>query len=194
MPQVQAYAESETASAAMGGARWFTFMALGLVLLACGAAAIALPGLSTIATSSILGAVLVIAGIATIVQSLQVKRWGGFSLQLLLGAAEVAGGILVVINPMKGAAAIALVVAIVLVAQGLAQLIIALRIRPQPGWAWLLASGVLSLAISATLALRFPYNVVDAPGAVAGLALVGAGAAYIALALGRLRVGMGRKP
>ena len=53
-----------------------------------------------------------------IVKAFQVKQGAGFIWQLLLGAVEVVGGILIYFNPMKRAIAITLLVALVLIAQG----------------------------------------------------------------------------
>ncbi|MBF9235447.1 HdeD family acid-resistance protein [Microvirga alba] len=167
--------------------RWVGFLLLGIVLMICGGAAVWLPSKSTVATSTVLGAVLAIAGAVTIVQTFQVKEWAGFVWQLLCGAAEVVGGLLIWLNPIKGAAAITLLVAIVLVAQGLAQLGLAFKIRPQRGWGWLGLAGLACIAISAMLVLRFPFPNVSAPGAMAGVALILAGIAYMILAVGRLK-------
>src|SRR5262249_29645613 len=93
-------------------AKWGWFLALGIVLIVCGAAAIALPAVSTIATSVVLGAALSIAGIVKIVQSLQVRGWSGFLWQEMTGAIELVGGVLIYFNPLKGALALALLVAL----------------------------------------------------------------------------------
>ena len=172
--------------------RWVGFLVLGIVLLLCGAAAIMAPVVSTIAASTVLGSLLAIAGVITIIQTFQVKGWAGFIWQLLCGAAEVVGGVLIWLTPMKGAAAIALLVAIVLVVQGFTQMGLALKIRPQRGWGWLFIAGLVSIAISAFLVLRFPYGTVTAPGAMAGLALVVAGISYVIMAMSWMTVGSER--
>ncbi|WP_245410948.1 HdeD family acid-resistance protein [Microvirga flavescens] len=172
--------------------RWIGFLLLGVVFLACGTVAVMLPTMSTIATSTVLGAVLAIAGAVTVVQTFQVKSWAGFVWQMLCGAAEVVGGLLIWLNPLKGAAAVTLLVAIVLVAQGISQIGLAFKIRPQRGWTWLVIAGLCSLAISLALVLRFPFPNITYPGSMAGVALLLAGVAYIAIAVGWLKVGMER--
>src|SRR5256885_6569767 len=74
-------------------AKWGWFLALGIVLTACGALAVALPAISAYAASVVLGAVLAIAGIVKMIQSLQVKAWSGFIWQELTGAVELVGGV-----------------------------------------------------------------------------------------------------
>jgi len=167
------------------GTRWTGYLSLGLALIAGGVAAMLLPDYSNYATSTILGGVLLAVGLLTVWHSLASPEWHGFSMELLKGAAEAAGGILIILNPMKGAAALTLVVAIVLMAQGLVQGGLALRIRPQGGWKMVLASAAVSIMVALALMLRFPFDLVEEPGAMVGVALVAGGAAYIVMALAR---------
>lgn len=53
--------------------KWGWFLVLGIVLILCGALAVALPAVSTFAASVVLGVVLSIAGLVKIIQSLQLK-------------------------------------------------------------------------------------------------------------------------
>jgi uncharacterized membrane protein HdeD (DUF308 family) len=173
---------------------WLGLFALGLGLLVLGIAAVLLPDYSNPVTSTVLGVVLGLAGLITIIHAFRAKNWSGFTWELLAGAAEAVGGILIVINPMKGAAAVTLLVAIVLAAQGAAQFGLALRIRPQAGWPWLAGASLLSLVIAGMLVLRFPFAAVEQPGAMAGIALGFAGIAYLLLAFGRRRAAAERAP
>jgi uncharacterized membrane protein HdeD (DUF308 family) len=163
--------------------KWGWFLALGLVLIICGAVAIALPSASGLAVSVVLGAALTIAGIVKIIQSLQVKEWSGFLWQELTGAVEVVGGVLIYFNPLKGAFAVALLIALVFLVQGLGQIALAFKVRPQVGWHWLLMSGVVALLASAALTLKLPYTRFYTPGTIAGIALLVAGCAYVAIAI-----------
>ncbi|MCK9907741.1 HdeD family acid-resistance protein [Microbacteriaceae bacterium K1510] len=163
--------------------KWTWFLALGLVVILCGALAIVLPAVSNIIASTVLGVALAIAGIVKIVQALQVKQWSGFVWQELTGAVELVGGILIYFNPVKGALAIALLVALVLFIQGIGQCGVAFKVRPEAGWRWLLASGLVSLVASAAVTLKLPYVRFYAPGTIAGIALLIAGCAYVVIAL-----------
>ena len=164
-------------------AKWGWFFALGVVLALAGALAVALPAVSTFAASVVLGVVLSLAGVVKMVQSLQVKEWGGFIWQELTGAVELVGGILIYFNPLKGALAITLVIALVFLVQGLLQIALAVRVREQDGWHWLVVSGLVALAASATLTLKLPYTRIYTPGTIAGISLLVAGGAYLAIAL-----------
>lgn len=163
--------------------KWGWFLALGFVLTLAGALAIALPAVSNFAASTVLGTVLLLAGIVKMVQSIQVKEWSGFAWQELTGAVEVVGGVLIFLNPLKGALAITLLIAIVFLVYGILQIVLAVRVRKLGGWYWLAVSGVVALAASAVLTLKLPYTKLYTPGTIAGISLLVAGAAYIAIAL-----------
>jgi uncharacterized membrane protein HdeD (DUF308 family) len=163
--------------------KWGWFLALGIGLTSAGVLAVALPVVSTFAAGVVLGIVLSLAGIVKMVQSLRVKEWSGFIWQELTGAVELVGGILIYFNPFKGALAITLLIALVFLVQGILQVALALRVRDQDGWQWFGVSGLVALAASATLALKLPYTSIYTPGTIAGISLLVAGGAYIAIAL-----------
>ncbi|WP_407865419.1 HdeD family acid-resistance protein [Phyllobacterium phragmitis] len=174
---------SDRQAAAFLQPKWGWFLVLGIVLMLAGALAVALPVVSTFAVSVVLGVVLSLAGIVKMIQSLQVREWSGFIWQELTGAVELVGGILIYFNPLKGALAITLLIALVFLVQGILQIALALRVRRQAGWHWFLISGLVALAASGMLTLKLPYTSIYTPGTIAGISLLVAGGAHIAIAL-----------
>ena len=174
--------------------KWAWFLVLGLVLLACGVTAVVLPVLSTLAASVVLGVVLALAGVVKIIEALQVKEWAGCAWQLLVGSVEVVGGILIYLNPLKGALAITLLIAVVFLVQGVLQVAMAFRLRPQPGWGWLLAAGLIALGVTASMVLKLRYTSLYTPGTIAGVALLAGGLAYMVIALSNRRAGQMAAP
>jgi len=160
------------------GRNWWEFVIVGAILVACGVATIFAPAVANFATSTLLGTLLVIAGGACVYQAMHTKDWAGYNWQLLLGAGEMVGGIFIIINPLKGAAAVTLLIAIVVIALGVSQIGLALKIRPQAGWAWLVGAGLVSLLLGVALIARFPFSLTTNPGVMAGISLVGGGVAH----------------
>jgi uncharacterized membrane protein HdeD (DUF308 family) len=167
--------------------KWGWFLALGFVLTLAGALAVALPVVSTFAASTVLGLALVFAGVMKLAQSLQVKEWRGFAWQELTGAVEVVGGILIYLDPFKGALAITLLIALVFLVHGILQIALAIRVREQPGWGWFAVSGFVALIAAGLLTLKLPFTNIYTPGTIAGISLLVAGGAYIAIALSMQR-------
>ncbi len=160
---------------------------LGLVLILVGGLALLLPVQASIAASTGLGALFVVAGVATMIHAAREKGMTSFNLHMLAGAAEVVGGILIWLSPLKGAAAIALLIVIVLAVQGGSHILMSVKLSETSGRAGLFLSGLASLLIAVFLVSRFPYSSVTEPGAMAGVALVAAGIGHVILAAGRRR-------
>ncbi|WP_158635252.1 HdeD family acid-resistance protein [Luteimonas cucumeris] len=168
--------------------KWAWFLALGCVLVACGAVAIFQPTLSTKALGILVGSVLVVGGAMQILQAFQLHGWPGFIRSLTVGVIQVLGGVMIYLNPFVGAVAVSIVIGVVLLLQGISQIALALKIRPRDGWGWVLGSGAVSLGTGLVLALRFKFSDIHTPGVVAGIALVFAGVSYIAISLMARRV------
>ena len=168
---------------------WIGFLAVGIVMAALGLFSVFNPELATLAAGKGIGAILIIAGVAVVVQALKAPKWSGLNWQLMIGAAEIVGGIFIILSPLKGAAVISAIVAIAILGLGVGQIGLALRVRPARGWSVMLGAGVLSGAIGAGMILRFPYDLTESPGVMVGIALLAGGFAYLAMAFGRRAVG-----
>jgi uncharacterized membrane protein HdeD (DUF308 family) len=167
---------------------WLGFVLVGAVFIAAGIAAIAAPYAANTAASTVFGGLLATGGAISVLHVLFQRDWPGFSWQLILGAAEIVGGIFIIVNPLKGAAAITLIIAIVLGTLALSQIGLAFRLRPAPGWTWLLGAAAVSFLIATALIMRFPFQFTEYPGAMAGLSLLFGGIAYVMIGLGRKRI------
>jgi uncharacterized membrane protein HdeD (DUF308 family) len=162
-------------------------LGLGLVLIACGIGAIALPVVADFAVGPLLGVVFVIAGVAKIVQGLNLADWKGANWHIFLGAAEVVGGILIYLNPLKGALALTLLLAVIFLIEAVMQVALAVKVRPEPGWAWVFLAGVVAFGASIGLTLTARYTKYYTPGTLAGIAILAAGAACVAMAVAKRR-------
>jgi uncharacterized membrane protein HdeD (DUF308 family) len=97
--------------------------------------------------------------------------------------------VLIYLNPMKGALAITLLIAVVFLIQGVIRIALAFRVRPQAGWGWLLAAGLIALLVCVTMGMKLQYTSFYTPGTVAAIALLVAGCAYVVIALANRRAG-----
>lgn len=129
------------------------------------------------------GLVLMAIGVVKIIQSLWIKSWAGFVWQELSGVVELIGGIMIYLNPLKGALAITLLIAIVVFVHGFLQLALSWKIRPAGGWWWFTLSGLIAWSASAALVAKWPLTRDLPSGSIAGIALMIAGVAYIGIAL-----------
>ena len=166
---------------------WIYFVILGVALMGAGAVAIVIPAVSAMAANRVLGSVLVISGIFPIFQSTKVLHWIGFTWNLALGILLLIGGTLIYLDPFEGVVTITLLIAVVIVAYGVTQIAFALKIRRQSGWPWFLISGCIALIVGALLVMKLPYNHSFTPATLAGVSLLSAGWAYVAVAVASRR-------
>jgi uncharacterized membrane protein HdeD (DUF308 family) len=170
---------------------WGWFMGLGIVLLLAGVAAIAFPFLSTIATKIALGWIFMVGGAVLVVHAVSAKQWRGFVLGLLLGVLYLVAGGWLAFFPFTGIVTLTILLAALFLAEGILEVIMAVRVRPHEGWGWLLLSGVIAVAVGVLIAYELPASATWAIGLLAGINLLSTGLSFVFLALAGRRAGSG---
>jgi uncharacterized membrane protein HdeD (DUF308 family) len=162
---------------------WGWFLALGIVFVVAGIAAIAFPFISTIAAKIALGWILLISGVLTIVHSFSSPRWRGFLLGLLVGILYLVAGGWLAFFPLTGIITLTILLAALFIVEGVLEAIMAFRVRPHEGWGWLLLSGVVAVAVGVLIGMNLPSSAVWAIGLLTGINLLSTGISFIAIAL-----------
>jgi uncharacterized membrane protein HdeD (DUF308 family) len=192
MTQQSSQAQSDAALAEAGremARHWGWFLALGVLLIIAGMAAIAFPFISTIAAKIAIGWIFMIGGIAELIHAFNVQRWGGFFWNLLIGLLYLVVGGWLAFFPLTGILSLTIVLAALFIAEGVMEAIMASRVRPREGWGWLLVSGLVAIAAGVLIALELPSSAVWALGLLAGINLLFSGWSFIFLALSGRRAG-----
>ncbi len=125
---------------------WFTIY--GLALIVIGALAILAPGIATLATSILVGWLLLASGIFGIVAVISTGRnQTGFWWHLLTTALYIVAGVTLLWNPIAAAVTLTIVLAAYLLATGAMKIIVAFGYRDAiPGaWLWMLLSAVIDI-------------------------------------------------
>ncbi|MBN9009577.1 MAG: DUF308 domain-containing protein, partial [Rhizobiales bacterium] len=76
------------------------FIALGILFLIGGVFAIAMPFIAGLTVAAVVAIVLVWLGIVEIIHAFNVKSWGGFIWDLIIGLVMLIGGISMWVNPV----------------------------------------------------------------------------------------------
>lgn len=175
-----------TASIVARSRSWM--IALGIVTIVMGSAAILFPLFSSLAIAMIVGLAFVIAGIAQIVAAFSHPRSGVRILTFFVGALCLTAGIYLLANPVEGLFALTIVVAAIFLVEGILKTIYAFRIRPVAGWGWLLFDGLISIVLGLMLWIRFPSSALWALGIIAGISILISGWTMVMLgvALGKV--------
>jgi uncharacterized membrane protein HdeD (DUF308 family) len=159
------------------------FILLGILLMVLGVGAIAFPLITTIAVKVFLGWLFLIGGIVQIGHAFSTQKWSAFFLSLLCGAVYVLAGGWLAFFPLTGILTLTIFLAAMFIVQGVLEFSMALRVRPQQGWMWMLISGLISIVVGMMIFGGLPSTAAWAVGLLVGINLLSTGSAYLFLAL-----------
>jgi len=158
-------------------------LALGILLVATGVLALIVPAMAAVAAALYVGWFAVIAGVIAIVVAIRTRAEPQFGWRIAVGVMYLLLGFLLVSNPVAGAATLALLVGALLVASGVVEIMLAMKMRPRSGWGWLMANGILSIGLAILIAIGWPMGSLILIGYLVGFQIIMCGVARIALAL-----------
>ena len=161
-------------------ARWKWFVALGAIMLVLGLVILWNVVDATLVTTILIGFMLVAAGVAEVVAAFGTGRsLPSRLLHLLLGALYVIVGFNLALDPLSGAITLTVVIAALLVADGIIRLVEALAYRPRH-WGLVLLIAVVNVLLGLWLWTGIPYSGV-AIGFFVGIEILMAGVLWIAV-------------
>lgn len=158
-----------------------TLFWLGLVMVALGVAAIVWPTLSTLAATLFVGFMLLISGVVTLFGSFSIHGTGPFFGALLLALLSIAAGVFLVFNPLGGAIALTLMVAVIFMFQGAFETLFAFHVRPHRGWVAMLVSAIASIVVALLIAAAWPAISLIALGILLGVNFISTGVGYVSV-------------
>ncbi|QSJ17282.1 HdeD family acid-resistance protein [Nostoc sp. UHCC 0702] len=156
---------------------------IGVILTILGIIAIAQPFLSTIFAETWFATILLFSGFAKLVYATQTRDRGGFLWKLLLSALYIATGIMLFIYPQTGILTLTLLLGSFLLTEGIFELILAFRLRPQQNWTWVLGDGIITLILGAMIWFQWPFNAPWVLGILVGVSIIFTGISRVMLSL-----------
>ena len=153
----------------------------GIVMIIAGVLSIVAPFVAGVSAMIMLGALLLAAGVAECFLAFKAGAFGRGLLIFLLGALTVVAGVLTLSQPMTALATVTLLLAAYFFVAGIFECVAAFSARPENGWGWLLASGVVSILLGIMLWRQFPLSGIWAVGTLVGIRLLFAGFALFSV-------------
>ena len=164
--------------------KWGWILALGIVYVVVGFIALGSIVTATAASVFIVGIMMVIAGVAEVINAFQIKTWGKFVLWLILGALYIIAGFVTIQNPLLAAAFLTLLLGATLAISGIMRVILAFSMKEGTTWIWLVLSGAVTFLLGVIILYRWPVSSLYVLGLFLGIDLVIAGASWISVSLG----------
>lgn len=160
----------------------------GIALLVFGLLLLASPAAVGGAVVKLVALVLIITGVAQLIQAFRAGGAADTAVSGILGLIVAGLGVMVWRNPDLGSGFLTALLMIFFVVNGLWKVTAAIRYRRVRGWVWLLLTGVLSLVFVYLLWKQWPLAGAWAIGVLVGLDLLLTGLALIILASAMKRV------
>jgi uncharacterized membrane protein HdeD (DUF308 family) len=168
---------------------WGWFLTLGLLFIIGGILAIAFPLVSTIATKIALGWIFMIGGALLVVHAFSVSGWRGFLWSLLIGILYLVAGGWLAFFPFTGIITLTILLAAMFLAEGVLEVIMAVRVRPHEGWGWLLLSGLIAITVGLLIGASLPSSAGWAIGLLTGINLISTGWGFVFISMAGRRAG-----
>ena len=164
-------------------AKWGWIVALGVVYLVAGVIALGSVFAATVASVFVVGIMMMIAGVAEVINAFQIKTWGRFFFWLILGILYIVAGFVAWDNPLLTAVWLTLFLGAALVASGIVRIFLGFNMQHGSPWMWVVVSGLITLLLGVIILAHWPVSAVYTLGIFLGVDLVFAGASWISLGL-----------
>ncbi|WP_262265773.1 HdeD family acid-resistance protein [Microvirga yunnanensis] len=163
--------------------KWGWIVALGAVFLIAGLIALGSVVMATVASVAVVGAMMLVSGIAEIVNAFGVKTWGKFFLWALLGALYVVAGLVTFQNPLLAASVLTLMLGVALIVSGGLRIVLAMQMTQGTPWIWVALSGVITVLVGGMILAHWPVSSLFVLGIFLGIDLIFAGIGWIGMGL-----------
>lgn len=151
---------------------WSLFLLEGLVLMAFGLLAAALPQITTLAIEILVGALLLAGGGLRLIALIRTRRTPGHVWSLITAALAIALGLVLIAKPLAGVLTLTIVLIVLFLVEGIASIFVALdQRRHLNNWGWVLFSGLVDLVLAVLIWAGWPASAAWAIGLLFGLNL-----------------------
>nr|WP_257170077.1 DUF308 domain-containing protein [Bradyrhizobium sp. SRS-191] len=167
------------------GSRWRLLLVQGVAMLIHGGLAIAVPVVARMPVDLFIGWLFVVAGVIGLATILATYDVPAFRWILVTAALSIAAGMLLLSRPLESAASLTIVLVALFAAEGVCQIATSIAYRKVIAfsWRWMLASGIVDLAMAAIMIAFWPISAAWVLGSFVGVNLMTSGAAIVTAAL-----------
>jgi len=153
----------------------------GVLTVIAGVFAIGAPLASGLGVTIFIGVALAIGGGARIIAAFGADSFGQGALAFIGGLLGAVAGVILATRPGLGLATLTLLIGSYLLVDGIANAVLAFRVRPGQGWGWILFSGIVTFLLGILLLAEWPLSGTWALGTLVGVNLLFSGAAMISI-------------
>jgi uncharacterized membrane protein HdeD (DUF308 family) len=165
-------------------AHWKLFLAEGVIMMALGLLAIAVPEVASVVITIFIGWLFFIGGIFRTVSLLRHRNMPGFVWSLITALLAIALGLILLLRPVAGVLTLTLALVVFFILEGISAILLAIEHRRHlPSWGWVLFSGLIDLLLAFLIWDGWPSSADWAIGLLVGINMVFLGLSLIMTAL-----------
>lgn len=161
--------------------KWLLF--LGIAFLILGIIGLGKAFVFTIASVYFFGFLILIGGVIQAIESFMCKGWKSIIWHLVIAILYIIVGIEIIRRPLVASTFITLIIAIGIILVGILRVVMAIQHRGLTNWGWPLFTGIVSILLGLTIALKWPVSGLFVIGLFVAIELIIHGWSYIFLAL-----------
>jgi len=156
---------------------------LSILLIGIGIVAIAVPLVSTIVAETWIAFILISAGAAKIAYAFRTREQSGFIWKILISVLYVLTGLLLIVNPSSGVVTLTLLLGSFLLTEGVFEIVLAFRVRPERNWLSVLLNGIVTLVLGGIVVFQWPGDSPWLLGTAVGASVISTGISRLMLSL-----------
>jgi len=158
---------------------WSILCGVGLIVL--GVLAVGSPVLAAVVVNAAIAWLIVLAGAVHLSLAFYSHTAGSVLWKLLVGLAYIVFGIYLIAHPTLGVVTLTLVLASLFLIEGILDISLFFQMRAMRGSVWILADGIITLALGLMIYLRCPSSSNWAIGTLVGASLIVSGVTRLML-------------
>jgi uncharacterized membrane protein HdeD (DUF308 family) len=158
------------------------YLVQGILMVVVGVLALSYPWIASVAIVRLLGWFLIISGLLQAIGLIGAREVPYFWLELISAVLAIVIGLLLLRHTDAGLLFLSVLFVVYFMIEGIVKTIFAFTIRPFPNWGWVLASGLVGVALSLYLWANLSTASEWLLGLLFGILLVVEGAALTSLA------------
>ena len=155
---------------------------MGVLTAAVGVAMIVYPFATATVTTLFIGWSFIIAAVTTFVFAFNSPSAGAFFLNVLISLLYAIAGVALVAAPAAGVLSLTVALGIVLIIQGGIELGVAIGLKSESAFPWVLTESLVTLALGLMILFQWPWSSAWAIGTMVGTAVLFAGITRIVIA------------
>jgi uncharacterized membrane protein HdeD (DUF308 family) len=144
----------------------------GIVTFACGILAIILPLTFSFGIALIIGCLVLVAAIAHLFFAFDTRSVDGFLWQILVSVLYGVAAICLLVNPLLSVLSLTLILAILLLLEGILELALYFVLKRFRHSVWVLIDGIGTLILGILMVMQWPPTTPEIIGALIGISLM----------------------